>query len=118
MATNSQRPEGRDGVPSTLDGGIETLNFAKETSGIAPAKTAFDSVGVLLKTINGRLLLSYATTGLWFTFDHESTVSQQDYIELGLNCAEICKALDRGTKAKRTEDLSQPVREAINQLTT
>ena len=51
MATNSQLPEGRDGAHSTLDMGIETLNSAKETSTITPAKTAFGSAGVLLEAI-------------------------------------------------------------------
>jgi hypothetical protein len=41
-----------------------------------------------------------------------------DYVDLGLACAEVCKALDRGMDGKRPEDLSQSVREAINQLTT
>jgi hypothetical protein len=41
-----------------------------------------------------------------------------DYVDLGLACAEVCKALDRGMDGKTPEDLSQSVREAINQLTT
>jgi hypothetical protein len=45
-------------------------------------------------------------------------VNEQDYVELVLNCAEICRALDRGTNGKILDDLSQSVREAINQLTT
>ena len=45
-------------------------------------------------------------------------INQQDYVELGLNCADICKALDRGTNGKRLHDLSQSVCDAINQLTT
>ena len=44
--------------------------------------------------------------------------NQQDYVELGLNCAEICDVLDRGTRGKRAEDLTRSVHEAINQLTT
>jgi hypothetical protein len=42
----------------------------------------------------------------------------QDYVEIGLNCADICTALDRGTNGKKLDDLSQSVCEAINQLTT
>jgi hypothetical protein len=45
-------------------------------------------------------------------------INEQDYVELGLNCANICKALDRGTNGKRLDDLSGSVCEAINQLTT
>ena len=45
-------------------------------------------------------------------------VNELDYVELGLNCADICGALDRGMNGKRLDDLSQSVYEAINQLTT
>jgi hypothetical protein len=45
-------------------------------------------------------------------------VNELDYVELGLNCADICRALDRGMNGKRLDDLSQSVYEAINQLTT
>jgi hypothetical protein len=43
--------------------------------------------------------------------------NEQDYVDLGLYCADICRALDRGMGGKRLEVLSQPVCEAINQLT-
>ena len=41
-----------------------------------------------------------------------------DYIELGLFCSDICRALDRGINGKKLDDLNQPVCDAINQLTT
>ena len=44
--------------------------------------------------------------------------NDQDYVDLGLACADICRGLDRGMNGKRLDDLSQSVREAINQLTT
>jgi hypothetical protein len=44
--------------------------------------------------------------------------NELDYVELGLNCAGICRALDRGMNGKRLDDLSQSVCEAIAQLTT
>jgi hypothetical protein len=44
--------------------------------------------------------------------------NEQDYVELGLSCADICRALDRGMNGKKLGDLSQSVCEAINQLTT
>ena len=40
-----------------------------------------------------------------------------DYVELGLACADVCKALDRGTNGKQTNELSRSVHEAIEQLT-
>ena len=45
-------------------------------------------------------------------------INALDYVELGLFCADICKALDRGMNGKKLGDLSQSVCDAINQLTT
>ena len=45
-------------------------------------------------------------------------IKEQDYVELGLSCADICRALDRGMNGKKLEDLSKSVCDAINQLTT
>jgi len=45
-------------------------------------------------------------------------INERDYVELGLGCADICRALDRGMNGKKLDDLSQSVCEAINQLTT
>ena len=44
--------------------------------------------------------------------------NEADYVELGLSCADICRALDRGMNGKKLNDLSQSVCDAINQLTT
>ena len=41
-----------------------------------------------------------------------------EYVELGLFCADICRALNRGLGGKKLDDLSQSVCDAINQLTT
>ena len=49
--------------------------------------------------------------------DQES-MANEDYIGLGLDCADICTALDRGTNGRKVDDLRQSVREAIDQLTT
>ena len=43
--------------------------------------------------------------------------NEQDYVDLGLSCANICKALERGMGGKTLNDLSQSVCDAINQLT-
>jgi len=45
-------------------------------------------------------------------------VNQMDYVELGLDCAEVCTTLDRGLRGKKLDDLHDSVCEAINQLTT
>ena len=44
--------------------------------------------------------------------------NKSEYVELGLACADVCKALDRGMSGKTLDDLSQSAREAIDQLTT
>ena len=45
-------------------------------------------------------------------------INELDYIELGLSCADICTALDRGLNGRRVDELSQSVFMAIQQLTT
>ena len=44
-------------------------------------------------------------------------VNEQDYVKLGLFCADICEALKRGLGDKKLHDLSKSVCDAINQLT-
>ena len=44
-------------------------------------------------------------------------INKIDYVELGLNCAELCTALDRGLSGRERDELNQSVRDAINQLT-
>lgn len=43
--------------------------------------------------------------------------NKSDYVDLGLACADVCSALDRGMNGMKLDDLDQSVREAINQLT-
>ena len=43
--------------------------------------------------------------------------NKSDYVELGLACANVCKALERGLNGKELDGLSPSVREAIEQLT-
>ena len=45
-------------------------------------------------------------------------INKVDYVELGLACAEVCGALDRGMNGRRADELSQSVAEAIEQLNT
>ena len=44
--------------------------------------------------------------------------NEVDYVELGLSCADVCRALERGTNGKKLDGLSKSVCDAINQLTT
>jgi hypothetical protein len=45
-------------------------------------------------------------------------INRVDYVELGLACAEVCGALERGVAGKQGDKLSSPVLEAIGRLTT
>ena len=53
-----------------------------------------------------------------FTSNQDSMANRTDYVELGLACAEVCKALDRGMNGRQMNDLNQSSFEAIEQLTT
>ena len=53
-----------------------------------------------------------------FTSNQDSMANKTDYVELGLACADVCKALDRGMNGRKVDELSQSVFEAIGQLTT
>ena len=43
-------------------------------------------------------------------------VDEQDWVDLGLSCANICQALDQGVAGKRPDELSRPVYDTINLL--
>ena len=43
--------------------------------------------------------------------------NKTDYVDLGLACADVCRALDRGMKGRPVDGLNQSVFEAIAQLT-
>ncbi|KAF9793062.1 hypothetical protein BJ322DRAFT_1207527 [Thelephora terrestris] len=83
MATKTLRPKARDAALSKLDVAIECLSVAKEISGITPVQVALGSLGALLTVIR------------------DTMANEQRYEELGLNCADICQALDRGTDERK-----------------
>ena len=118
MDANSQQPERRDGALSALNTAIEAMNLAKEVSSVTPAKAVFGSVGVLLTMIRVPFLLSPPDNVLILdTRNQDSVANKADYVELGLTCANVCRALDRGMNGKKLDEISQSVSEAINQLT-
>ena len=45
-------------------------------------------------------------------------IDEADYVDLGLACAGVCRALDRGLKERRAVELNRPVLEAIELLNT
>ena len=44
--------------------------------------------------------------------------NKDDYVDLGLSCAEVCRVLERGLKGTQSEDLKETVVEAIDRLKT
>ncbi|KAF9781675.1 hypothetical protein BJ322DRAFT_238068 [Thelephora terrestris] len=98
MATRSPQPEERDASLSSLTASIETLHLAEQNSSTDPTKSVFGSVRGLLATIRDS--------------------NEQDYIKLGISCADVCQALDRGLDGRRTDELSRPLLGAIEKLTT
>ena len=59
-----------------------------------------------------------ATVGFELTFVQDTAVGKQGYLELGKSCADVCKTLDRGLKRRQSDELSQSVLEATDELTT
>ena len=45
-------------------------------------------------------------------------INERDYVDLGLFCADICRALARGMNGKKMDDLNKSVCDAIKRLTT
>ena len=43
-------------------------------------------------------------------------INEVDLVDLGLACADVCRALDRGMGGRPVDELSQSVFEAIQQL--
>jgi len=50
--------------------------------------------------------------------NQDSMINEVEYVELGLSCADVCRALDRGMSGRGVGELSQSVFEAIGELTT
>ena len=48
----------------------------------------------------------------------DDMANERDYVDLGRSCVDVCKALDRGLKRRRSDEVTPPVLEAIEQLTT
>jgi len=117
MATKSQRQKGRENSVSLLNVAIDAMDLAEKISSITPAKAVFATVGVLLAMI--KVSSSSSTMRCSeLTHSQESMINALDYVELGLFCSDICRALDRGMNGKKLDDLNQSVCDAINQLTT
>lgn len=117
MTSRSRQQKGRNGAGSSLDVAIQDVNFARDTCHVLRVRNAFNLVGTLLTTMEVLLLL-FRDDELQFTLIQGFTFNTQDYVDLGIYCADVCKALDRGLDGRRLSDLSPSVLGAIQQLTT
>jgi hypothetical protein len=44
--------------------------------------------------------------------------NEEDYMDLGVSCGDVCQALYQGLKGRQLDDISQPVLGAIGKLTS
>ena len=116
MDPKSQRPKRPDNTLSLLNAITEVANLAKELSSPTPAKAVFGTVSVILTMI--KVPFSSPMTYSRLTGNQDSTANKSDYVDLGLTCVDVCKALHQGMDGKELNDLRPPVREAIEKLTT
>ena len=116
MDAKSKRQKRQENTLSPLNMAIDAVNLAKEVLSATPAKAVLGSVSIILSMIKVRFPSS-PMIYLRFTRDQDSMANETDYVDLGLACADVCKALERGMNGKKLEDLSDPVHEAIDQLT-
>ena len=116
MDTRFQGTNRRNNALSLLNAAIDAMNLIKELSSMTPAKAVFGSVTILMTMIRVRLSSS-SVIYCRFTRNQDSMANKADYVDLGLACADVCKALDRGMNGRRLDELNRPVLEAIEQLT-
>ena len=115
MTENSQRPKGQGRGLSALNTAIDALNLAKETTSGTPANPVFGPVALLVTMIRVGTLPAVARRSR-LRGSQDTMANEQDYIDLGLSCVDIYKALKRGMDGKELEELNKSVREAIDEL--
>ena len=114
---SSQQSKGRDVVLTTLNIFIQTLSIAKDACGVPPAQVALSSACVLLTMIQVSFPY-YARPMLRLTLIQDTMANDQDYVEIGQVCGEVCEALYQRLKGRRSDELNKPVLGAIGTLTS
>jgi hypothetical protein len=112
---SSQQPKGRDGVLTTLNVCIQTLDIAKDACGIPPAQVALGSASTLLTMIRVRCSLLRGDK-LLVHITQDTMANDQDYVELGQACADVCQALYQRLKGRRSDEINKSVLDAIGNL--
>ena len=110
-------------VLSALNMAIDSLHYAKEVKNTTPVNRVFASVAILLFMIRVSFFSS-AMRRSRLTRSQDTMVNKEAYVDLGLSCAHVCKALEREMGEERlddstdwlTSDVNQSVYDAINQL--
>jgi hypothetical protein len=101
-----------------LNVAIEDLNLAKDGSSVAPAKAVFGSVSDLLPTIRVSPFSIRVCRSIVADVCRIQWSTGRIMSKLGLACADVCRALDRGLNGRQADQLTRSVFEAIEQLTT
>lgn len=112
MDPTPQPPKRQDKTLLALNAAIQALDPAEKATPFTPAKTVFGSVNVLLGIIKVRFL-SVHVSRLLANRLQDTTANKTDCIKLGLDCAEVCKAIERGVNDRQARP---SVLKAIEQL--
>jgi len=94
-STKSQRQKRRDAALSSLNAAIEAMNLMKEDTGITPTQL------FLLRrrpsdNDQSSFLPPFSDDSFQADIQQGSMANKADYVELGLACTDVCRALDRG----------------------
>lgn len=118
MSDNFQRPKGKPEALSALNLAIDDVDLTKELARTKLARAVFGTVAFLLIMIRVSFPPFRSWTVRVYAHDQDTMINERDYIDLGLSCAHICEALERGMGTKKLRDLDKSVCDAMNKLIT
>ena len=116
MTTTSQRPvRDQGGALSALNEAIRGLNTRND---LTTTKEIYDSVSILLTMIRVSSLFVHAGQLPPNVCTQDSMIRRFDCVELGLACADVCVALERGVDNRSGDEADKSASETIERLTT
>ena len=118
MKAKSRQLKEPDGDLSALNAAIGALDLKRNNSGVKPAKDAFGSASFLLATIKVRSSPPNTCWPIAHRSTQDSVIKHGDCVKLGLTCAEVCEALDKGINGRQQGELSPSALETIERLKT
>ena len=116
MTDKSNQSKKRNRAILSLDVAIGLVDIGKEASSMTPAPAVFGIATILLTTIRVSYTPPSRTRRSRLKPSQDKITSEQDCVDLGILCADVCDALRRGMDGKRTDELSESTRNAINRL--